>query len=77
MAPRQLHWPKHKMRALERQVKHHPPHPWDPANMDAKQHLIDLVTTASLAIEEFKDEEIKRTGLDPTALSMLPELALY
>lgn len=32
---------------------------------------------ASLAIESMKDEEIKRTGLDPSALSMLPELVLY
>lgn len=45
--------------------------------MDPKQHLLDLVTTASLAIESVKDEEIERTGIDPIALSMLPELALY
>lgn len=38
---------------------------------------MDMVTMASLAIESMKDEEIKRTGLDPSALSMLPELVLY
>jgi hypothetical protein len=38
---------------------------------------MDMVTVATLAIESVKDDEIKRTGIDPTALSMLPELALY
>lgn len=65
------------MRTLEHKIKYNPPHPWDPKNMDPKQHLLDLVTTASLAIESVKDEEIERTGIDPIALSMLPELALY
>lgn len=38
---------------------------------------MDMVTTASLAIESMRDEEIKRTGFDPSALSMLPEMVLY
>jgi len=36
-----------------------------------------MVTSTQLAIESMRDQEIKRTGFDPVALEMLPELALY
>jgi len=44
---------------------------------EERKSLMDMVTTASLAIESMRDEEIKRTGFDPSALSMLPEMVLY
>jgi hypothetical protein len=41
------------------------------------QSLIDEIAATGVAIESIREQEIARTGLDPSALSMLPALALY
>ena len=39
--------------------------------------LVQEVAAAGQAIESIRESEIKRTGMDPMALELLPELALY
>jgi len=49
------------------------------AGVPKEEHesLDQWVTSTQMAIESMRDSEIARTGLDPFAVEMLPELVLY
>ena len=52
-------------------------HPFEGIPLDQHQPLIDHIAVATQAIASIRESEMQRTGMDPLAIELLPQLALY